>query len=159
MSPSLLSSKVIRRNSALMNLIFSMWALDLRPCFMCASTTRCLPSGVRGPVLRPPCNRHLAFPLRAAFWQGVPRRVLARQRWPGHWGPSCVSRPASMNFWRLTKVNILNAPCMGLCVKSLYRGSFQGLTWFNCGPWSAGSTPCLDTLVPLERRAPRRWLK
>ena len=148
-----------RRSSALICWTFAICALDRRPCFVCAAIDRALPSGVFGPRLNPPCSLQRARFLMAGFLQAVPWRVLARQRWPGHWGPSCVSRPASMNFWRLTMVNILNAPCMGLCVKSLYRGSFQGLTWFNCGPWSAGSTPCLDTLVPLERRAPRRWLK
>jgi len=148
-----------RRSSALICRTFSICALDRRPCRQWPAATRALPSGVMGPMERPPCILHLLRSVTTGFLQAVPWRVLARQRWPGHWGPSCVSRPASMNFWRLTKVNILNAPCMGLCVKSLYRGSFQGLTWFNCGPWSAGSTPCLDTLVPLERRAPRRWLK
>ena len=52
------------------------------------------------------------------FWQGVPRRVLARQRWPGHWGPSRVPRPASMNFLRFTNINFFVSPCLGLNVRS-----------------------------------------
>ena len=69
-SPSACSG--ICLSSAIIVLTRATWSLDRRPCFVCASMTRVSPSGVRGPVLSPPCNRHLFFPLRATFWQGVP---------------------------------------------------------------------------------------
>ena len=67
------------------------------------AATRTLPAGVFGPVDLPPCNRHLVFPLRAAFWQGVPRRVLARQRLPGQSRPKRVALPASISGRWLTE--------------------------------------------------------
>jgi hypothetical protein len=36
---------------------------------------------------RAPCSEQRALPVRAGFWQGVPRRVLARHRLPGQSGP------------------------------------------------------------------------
>ena len=147
-----------RLSSALISLTLATWALDRLPCVVFAATTRALPSGVFGPLLLPPCIRQRSRLFIAGFSQAVPWRVLAKQRWPGHLAPKRVSLPASNSFWRLTKFNILNAPCMGLGVKSLYRGSFQGLTWFNCGPWSAGSTPCPGTLVPPPLSPARRSL-
>ena len=38
-----------------------------------------LPSGVRGPVLRPPWSLHRVLPAIGCFWQGAPDLVLARQ--------------------------------------------------------------------------------
>ena len=40
---------------------------------------RAIPSGVLGPVLRPPCSRQRPFGI-AGHMQGVPRRFLAPQR-------------------------------------------------------------------------------
>ena len=73
-----------------MNLIRETWAADRRPCLVLAAATRALPSAVLGPVLLPPCIRQRFLSLMAGFWQGVPLRVLARQRWPGQLGPSRV---------------------------------------------------------------------
>ena len=64
-----------------------MKALDRRPCFQCAAAIRALPSGVLGPVDRPPCSRQRVLPLSGGFWQAVPLRVLASHLWPGHSGP------------------------------------------------------------------------
>ena len=49
------------------------------PCRRFARRERSFPSGVRGPVLFPPCRRQRPFFIAGA-WQGVPRRVLAPQR-------------------------------------------------------------------------------
>ena len=72
-----------RRSRSLICRACSICALLRRPCRQWAAATRALPAGVFGPLLNPPCNRHRVFPLSAAFWQGVLRRVLARHRWPG----------------------------------------------------------------------------
>ena len=64
-----------RRNS----LISRRMAIDLaeyRPCFQFAFLDRSRPSGVRGPVLLPPCILHLPFFIAGAL-QGVPFLVLA----------------------------------------------------------------------------------
>ena len=97
-NPSRLSAYVIRRNSALIALTFSTCSLDRRPCLVCAAMDRALPSGVRGPVLLPPCILHLFGPRMAGFWQGVPRRVFAKHLVPGQWAPSRVALPASISF-------------------------------------------------------------
>jgi hypothetical protein len=86
--PAALSSLVIRRSSAFINLTRETWAADRRPCLVLAAATRALPSAVLGPVLLPPCIRQRFFSLMAGFWQSFPLRVLARQRWPGQLGPS-----------------------------------------------------------------------
>jgi len=44
---------------------------------------RALPSGVLGPVDRPPCNRQRLLPLSGGFWQAVPLRVSASHLGPG----------------------------------------------------------------------------
>ena len=46
------------------------------------------------------------------------RGGLARQLCPGQLAPKRLYLQASNSFWRLTKFNMLNAPCMGLNVKS-----------------------------------------
>ena len=56
-NPARLHSRMIRLSSALIALTLATCALDRRPCFVCAAATRDLPSGVLGPVERPPCNR------------------------------------------------------------------------------------------------------
>ena len=48
---------------------------------------RALPSGVLGPVDRPPCSRQRALPVSGGFWHAVPLRVLASHRWPGPFCP------------------------------------------------------------------------
>jgi hypothetical protein len=49
---------------------------EYRPCFQRARRDLASPSGVREPVLAPPCIRHLPLHIAGAL-QGVPRRVLA----------------------------------------------------------------------------------
>jgi hypothetical protein len=56
---------------------------------------RALPSGVLGPVDRPPCSRQRVLPVSGGFWQAVPRRVLAPQLWRGRSGPKRHLLPAS----------------------------------------------------------------
>jgi len=61
------------------SLISRRAAIDLaeyRPCFQFAFLDRSRPSGVRGPVLLPPCILHLPFFI-AGDLQGVPFLVLA----------------------------------------------------------------------------------
>jgi hypothetical protein len=55
-----------------------------RPCFVRAAMHRAMPSGVRGPVLHPPCSRHRPFAM-AGFRHGMPvrlahARLLIRER-------------------------------------------------------------------------------
>jgi hypothetical protein len=85
-----------------------------RPCFHLAAAQRALPSGVRGPVLEPPCIRHRPLGI-AGDRQGAPERVFvfAPQRGalsgfpgglpykshprPGNrpvWGPAVILRPS-----------------------------------------------------------------
>ena len=47
----------------------------LRPCFHRAALILALPSGVRGPVLGPPCMRHWPFAI-GGDWHRLPLRVL-----------------------------------------------------------------------------------
>ena len=54
-------------------------ACEYRPCFHRARRLRSSPSGVRGPVLLPPCIRHRPFRIAGAR-QAVPRRVRAPHR-------------------------------------------------------------------------------
>ena len=56
---------------------------------------RALPSGVLGPVDRPPCSRQRVLPLSGGFWHAVPLRVLAAHRWPGQSGPNRHGIPFS----------------------------------------------------------------
>jgi len=51
------------------------------PCFQFDFLDRSRPSGVRGPVLFPPCILHLPFAIAGAL-QGVPFLVLAPHRGP-----------------------------------------------------------------------------
>ena len=133
MSPSRLSSYVIRRNSAWIYRTFSAWALDRRPCLVLAAATRALPSAVLGPVDLPPCIRHLLRSVTTGFWQGVPWRVLARHLCPGQWGPSRVPRPASISFFRSVKVNILRPPARGLASNHYTAKRLTGVTWLSFG--------------------------
>jgi hypothetical protein len=125
-----------------MALTRATWPLDRRPCFVCAAAARALPSGVRGPVDLPPCNRHLVFPLSAAFWQGVPRRVLARQRLPGQSGSKRVALPTSISGLWLTLVNrkkLIEAGC----------GARLGGHWpgQRCLAKTRQGTPCQNPVV------------
>src|SRR5450432_1170637 len=52
---------------------------EYRPCFHRAQRDLANPAAVRGPVLAPPCMRHLPFGM-AGDWHGVALRVLAPQR-------------------------------------------------------------------------------
>jgi hypothetical protein len=63
----------------------SVKARDRRPCFQLATRLRSFPSGVRGPVLMPPCIRQRPFGI-AGDWHRVRLRVSAPQR--GLW---CIS--------------------------------------------------------------------
>ena len=96
-------------------------AAEQYPCFVTARLTRSIPSGVRGPVERPPCMRHRPFGI-AGHRHGTPCRFLAPQRGafrksPGgfpflsqprrcSWGPCSVPRiiphppPPSALAWR-----------------------------------------------------------
>ena len=78
----------------------------LRPCFVCAAIVRALPSGVRGPMLLPPCNLQRFRPPMAGFWQSVPRRVLAKHLVPGQPGPKRVALPAWISSAWLTLFTI-----------------------------------------------------
>jgi len=48
---------------------------------------RALPSGVLGPVLKPPCSRQRALLASGSFWHAVPLRVLASHLRPCQSGP------------------------------------------------------------------------
>jgi len=107
-------------------LTFSTCSLDRRPCFVCAAIDRALPSGVRGPVEQPPCNRHLFRPLSAAFWQGVLRRVLVRHRRPGQSTPKRVAMPASTIHEVRRSVIALGPRLMGLTLSHNPRTTALG---------------------------------
>jgi hypothetical protein len=51
-----------------------------RPCVVWAARIRARPSGVRGPVLSPPCRRQRRRFFIAGDWHGLPLRVRAPQR-------------------------------------------------------------------------------
>ena len=125
---------MIRRNSALFALVFSTLALERRPCFQCAAIDRALPSGVRGPVLLPPCNLQRVRPRMAGFWQGVPLRVLARHRLPGQWGPK---RVALLDSIRATGYFVVTMP--------LRRSQGWTIARFS-GDLSAGLNPVPGSL-------------
>ena len=84
---------------------------ERRPCFQFAFLLFSRPSGVLGPVLFPPCNRHLPLGM-AGPRQAVLRLVFAPQR-----GDLCAWRsPVShMGAWGLLLFFIfcprLNTPC------------------------------------------------
>ena len=73
------ASAIKRRISlriAAASLRWAMASADFRPCFQFARRLRSRPSGVRGPVLGPPCIRQRPFAMAAAR-QGLPLRVQA----------------------------------------------------------------------------------
>jgi hypothetical protein len=51
-----------------------------RPCVVCAAVIRAIPSGVRGPVLRPPCILHRPFAIAGAQHGQPVVRARAPQR-------------------------------------------------------------------------------
>ena len=108
-SPSARILASTARKSAHICLRASVKPFDLRPCFHCAAAMRALPSGVRGPVLKPPCSRHRVLPLSGGFWHAVPRRVLAPQLWRGR----SVPKRHGMPFSRLLFVMLEFSPGMG----------------------------------------------
>ncbi len=55
------------------------FAAERCPCVVCAAVRAAFPSGVRGPVLRPPCIRHRPFAIAGAR-HAHPLRVRAPQR-------------------------------------------------------------------------------
>jgi hypothetical protein len=61
-----------------MALTLSTWALDRRPCLVCAAMERALPSAVRGPVDLPPCSLQRLRSLMAGFWHAPPALALFR---------------------------------------------------------------------------------
>ena len=87
-----------------------MNALDRRPCFQCAAAMRALPSGVLGPVDRPPCSRQRFLSLSGGFWHAVPRRVLASHICPCHSGPDRHGMP----FSRLAFLMLKSPSFLGL---------------------------------------------
>ena len=100
------------------------------PCFVLARRIRSNPSGVRGPVLGPPCNRHLPFGIAGAL-HAPPLLVRAPQR-----GADCA---------RGRVIRQSGSHCAGL--------SFRGrLIWL---PPSLlvpqGPTPVARTSQPLGR--------
>ena len=113
-NPARLHSRMTRLSSAFRALTRATCALDRRPCFVCAAMERALPSGVRGPVLLPPCSRQRDRPFSAGFWQGLPFRFLAKQRLPGQSGPKRVLRPNSINSRVLTVFNIFMSTAHGV---------------------------------------------
>jgi hypothetical protein len=62
----------VRRRAAWLS---AVW----KPCVVLAALILARPSGVRGPVLAPPCMRQRPL-LIAGAWQGQPVRVFAPQR-------------------------------------------------------------------------------
>ena len=90
----------------------------------------------------------------AGFWQEVPRRVLARQRFPNQSGPKRVATPDSINFLWLAFVNIFMSPAHGVarsfanvvcCVRALTL--IHGPCTTALGPLLKGhETRCPDQL-------------
>jgi hypothetical protein len=78
-SPSSAISAFPRRAMSAMPRKKSLVAALQRPWMVRAAAIRARPSGVRGPVLAPPCMRQRPFRI-AGLLQGQPRRVLAPQR-------------------------------------------------------------------------------
>lgn len=73
---------IIRRNNraaALASLRLAIASAEYLPCFQFALRLRSRPSGVRGPVLGPPCIRHRPFAIAAPLHE-PPRRVRAPHR-------------------------------------------------------------------------------
>ena len=95
-NPARLHSRMTRLSSAFRALTRATCALDRRPCFVCAAMERALPSGVRGPVLLPPCSAQRLRPPMAGFWHAPPARVFAPHLRPGQSGPKRVAWPASV---------------------------------------------------------------
>ena len=113
---------------------FSTCSLDRRPCFVCAAMDLALPSGVRGPVLLPPCNLQRVRPPMAGFWQSVPRRVLAKHLVPGQPGPKRVAMPVSISSAWLTLFTIYFRRSRGWAFDHRSWSPFEGV---NPVPWSA----------------------
>jgi len=145
---------VICLSSELIALTFARWALDRRPCFVFAAATRALPSGVRGPVLRPPCSLQRFRPPMAGFWQSVPRRVLAKHLVPGQPGPNRVAMPASISSAWLTLFTIRPHRSRGQTPVGFCQALPEGL---NPVPWTVRHGPRLIT-PPGPRDRPRRRL-
>ena len=80
--------------AATASLRLAIVSAEYRPCFQFAFRLRASPSGVRGPVLAPPCIRQRPF-LMAAPLQEPPRRVRAPHR-----------GAALANFRRLRRVGV-----------------------------------------------------
>ena len=72
--------------------------------YLLAAAILFLPSAVLGPVLRPPCKRHLLLLTNGNFSQGIPERVLAPQN-------------------GLVKA----ASFIGICSFDIWRGKGRGL--------------------------------
>jgi hypothetical protein len=86
-------------------------AVDLRPCFQLARRIRSMPSGVRGPVLVPPCIRQR--PLRIAGPRHLPPcRVFAPQRgpeWKSPGGLPFFSHPRRL-AWAVSVISTTERP-------------------------------------------------
>ena len=138
------------RRSAHICLRASVKALDRRPCFQCAAAMRALPSGVLGPVDRPPCSRQRVLPLSGGFWHAVPLRVLAAHRWPGQSGPN----RHGIRLSRLLFVMVKSPPFMGF-----YYTPFQAVWLGACGlvygprPMLSGYPLAASRLAPEEGRS------
>ena len=113
--------------AARISCFMAMCAADRRPCVRGAFRARSRPSGVRAPVLAPPCIRHLPFGI-AGERQGKPPRVQAphlgdaharaiASRQPYAWGALSKSGgtpPPSLSTWRTPSPDLLLAADHGL---------------------------------------------
>ena len=107
----------------------SVKALDRRPCFQCAATMCALPSAVRRPVDRPPCNRQRVLPLSGGFWQRVPRRVRAPRLWRECAGP----KHGWVTLFRLLFTMMKSPPHLGFHFTPLLV-AVRGLSGFLIWP-------------------------
>jgi hypothetical protein len=111
----------------------SMVTFENRPCFQRARRLRSRPSGVRGPVLRPPCMRQRRFPRTGRAWQGRPPSVRAR-------APQRTSAPNCRNRLLLSFSRAREAPTSAPASARVARR----------GPHSVSSGPCLQSCADLS---------
>jgi hypothetical protein len=122
------------RNSRLSSIAFALY----RPCFHRALRLRSKPSGVRGPVLGPPCIRQRPFGI-AGLLHGVPALVRAPQRGALSGLPGRLpffKRPKFRDTWASWAI-LANSPGPIAPAPTLYGASDYGLS----------ARPDLDALV------------
>ncbi len=123
-------SRISSRLSAIScrtNFLSALASAEYSPCLKLAFLDRSSPSGVRGPVLLPPCMRQLPFCIAAAR-QSDPERVLAP-----HLG-AFMGLPWILPFRSRVGVTVLVA-----------WGSFR--IFFFCSPVIDRSDDCLSAFV------------